>query len=667
MLTREYLLDAFHLESDRPRHYQWLIHALGNSCPSPAGGWTASRDLIGSLFDLGREMSLETDEAWSVITVQSSGGANREFSGLGPSWFEERVGVKTTMLGEEGTTAYTAWAPVVWEASGQWRGRDRFAFGEDEPAGACIAAVRKKPSTTFVALHEPFRRVLRLDPLVDIGRTDDAIAVRVREHQGTFTDYLLVRFGDRATEATTLGRRGERFSFSGHAYVRLTSEKVTASGGLTALRLRTGTAQPTMFLNGQKVDAAHEDGHLCYGSIGTALPRDTEAPSFPRVTAGPLSARWLGSDILTLPTGGRRSATLRLRNEGIVSISCQVVWAAEKGLTASPSTIELASFRPGAERDVAVTLDGAAAAPNRLLRFEPRIAGTDRVDLQRAPLKVAVGVVSERSQVWPADFAETVVSPRYTAKYYYMDSTAANLLLDPLGRRRFADTGTSYPNLVRHGLDSRGREGWHAIEFPKFPYFITRLVAGKEGRPAYLYEGGRHAHGTTGGLEHWFTEDWIVCRFRDAQPDERIALDWHPRGRKSLGYHILGRRDDVAEEKRPGKAMVARPDLEIIEVSFSARRRGQLEWPRDLEEIAAVYRRPAGYEYGTVELYPPGSRREKEFITQPGSSPMGFTFCLDHEFVALVKKWLTSPPTGKATDEETAAYNAAFMPHLEEP
>jgi hypothetical protein len=108
VLTDDYLVDVFRLKSDTPRHYQWTIQAVGNAFPEPSGKqeWTPSFDLQGYQSDCANERSLASDEDWSVTVLQSSGGANRRFSGLGERWFEARIGSRITMFGEPGTTAY---------------------------------------------------------------------------------------------------------------------------------------------------------------------------------------------------------------------------------------------------------------------------------------------------------------------------------------------------------------------------------------------------------------------------------------------------------------------------------------------------------------------------------------------------------------------------------
>jgi hypothetical protein len=247
-----------------------------------------------------------------------------------------------------------------------------------------------------------------------------------------------------------------------------------------------------------------------------------------------------------------------------------------------------------------------------------------------------------------------------------MDAGAAGFLLDPAGYRRFNGSGTSYPELVQYGKDDRGREGWHARKVTKFPYFIPVIAPGEGGKPANAYEAGWHAHGTRSGLEHWFTEDWVVVRYRNAEAGERIAFDWTPEARKvNLDEIIMGRRPEIARAKAPGKVIVFTPDGKAHEAERDSR--GRLQWPKGADEVVAVFDRPDGYAYGGLALYPAESRRESRHVTQPGDAPMGYTFCTEADLAALVAKWRANPPAGKPREIEVDMYEAAFMPHLEEP
>ena len=44
---------------------------------------------------------------------------------------------------------------------------------------------------------------------------------------------------------------------------------------------------------------------------------------------------------------------------------------------------------------------------------------------------------------------------------------------------------------------------------------------------------------------------------------------------------------------------------------------------------------------------------------------MGFSFCTEAEFPALVSKWRQHPPPLEATEQEGRIYGAAFIPHFQ--
>jgi hypothetical protein len=205
--------------------------------------------------------------------------------------------------------------------------------------------------------------------------------------------------------------------------------------------------------------------------------------------------------------------------------------AASDGLRVEPKEVLLRSMTAGEEMEIEVRVSGAPSSANRLGHL--RVDGEGGLKTNPAVLTVAHGVCARRDMRRPADFSETIYSPRYIAKAYYMESGATSLLLDPLGYRRSDSSGASYPQLVRYGTDDRGREGWHAENIRKFPYFVPVMIPAKGGKPAYVYEAGWHAHGSRSAVEHRFTENWIVVRFREAQPGERIAFSWLPESRKA--------------------------------------------------------------------------------------------------------------------------------------
>ena len=693
VLTKDYLLDVSRLHSDRPRHYQWIVQGLGHAFADEPQRWTPSRDLLGYLFNLDREQSRVTDENWSVTLLQSSGGANRDLSGLGPRWFDERIGSRITMFGEPGTTAYTAHSPSVWDTSGKWHGKDRYCFGEDEPAGAAVVASRKCPKTTFVALHEPFRSRHRIPyPRRILTPDDDTVAVAMRvfplDAQGddwqrnSHEDFILLRLGDHANEPVTVGQNMVQFRFRGFAFVRVTSTRIDATGDITGIVFVDHVDGRKLVLNGKPTPMREVGSCLEYGDLEAPPPRRDLAPTVMALSVpAQLGAQWMPDSALCLQSGGSATRTLRLRNIDDDPASGVIRIKPSSGLRVEPPEIHLKEFPRGEERDIEITVSGDAESANRLGRLQ--LVGdapeTDEQLLKRHNerkdpgvkvgwiiLEVAQGVCRKRSQLWPADFAQTIYSPRYVAKTYYMESGATSLLLDPLGYRRSDSSGASYPQIVRHGADDRGREGWWAENVPKFPYFVPVVIPGNGSRPAHIYEAGWHAHGSRSAMEHRFTEDWVLVRFLESKPGERIALSWQPQSRKNdLAATIMGRDPALAEAKMPGKVLVATPDGKQHDAGSPKDWPRRSSLPREVDEIVAVFHRPHGYEYGSVMLYPKDARREGNYVTQPGERPMAFTFCREDEFPEFVEKWRKAAPPTEATEQERSIYGAAFMPHLE--
>ncbi len=661
MLTREYLLDVSHLVSDRPRDYLWQIHAIGHSCPDRADQWADSADLPASLPDLGNEKCLATDGTWAVTTVQTSGGADERFSRLGSQWFKDRIGVRTTMLGAAGTRAYTAWAPVVSDAGGQWRGRSRFAYGQDEPAGAAVVATRRAATTTFAAVHEPFRTTHHIRSVRRIAQDDAGLALAV-DGEG-FTDYLMLRLGDAAGDRTWEASAEEAFLFANYAFVRATAARVDVEGDLRGMRIPVGNGHPTLHVRGKETPCRIADGWLTMGQVAKASALAGDRPG-DTGEGGAIAARWQQPTGLCLPAGGKGKTTLKLRNNtrrALAGPKDAVSIAGSGNLIVTPSHVRAGDFlkdglAPGAELDVPVTVDASKAPPNELLEVRVRRCCPDGPAVQSAALKVANGVAAERVQL-ASDFCQTIYAPRYVARYWYMDSGAAAELLDGQGYRRSDSSGTSYPRFVRQVAEG-DRKGAQPVKVPKFAYFIPILIDAGPGEPRQLYEGGKHAHGTQSGLAQWFTEDWMLVLDRTAKPGETAAFDWSTTsGHNSLERTIPGRDAALAAERMPGTTIVIDADGKAHNLVARDRRAA---WPAG--GVTAVFTRPDGYELGSATFYHAGSKAQGGHVYQPGDKPMGFTYCTEAELAPLVKKWLDNTPTGQVDPRDAGRYNGAFMP-----
>lgn len=273
VLTEAYLFDVYRVESDRPRAYHWLVHALGEPHPDDPKAWRASDELAKTLFaipevKISGERRLDAGkDAWNVSTLQTCALEDVKESKLGPAWHDRKVGVRVSMLGEPGTAVFTYDSPTVYTPGSPRtpKPEDRAAYEKvSEVGGVSVAVARTCPSTTFVALHEPFEggrhRIERFDR---IARADDAVAVRIGGESG-LDDRILVALGPKANEVRTLSGGRERFTFAGYAFVRVGPERVEVAGELRAMTIEI-EGRPNLVVNGEAVSARVADGLLTFG------------------------------------------------------------------------------------------------------------------------------------------------------------------------------------------------------------------------------------------------------------------------------------------------------------------------------------------------------------------------------------------------------------------
>lgn len=266
VLTRDYLFDVFWLTSDKPRLYHWLVHPLGDALPDDPTQWTPSDELQKTLFDVPSLTIAETrrfdagDRDWALTTQQNCYKKDPADSIMGPDWYNRQIGVRVAMLGEPGTAVFHYRPPVAYGP-----GTDRSFPADKQPTdhgeagGVSIAVTRNKPTTVFVALHEPFENGRpRIKSFARIAQTDHAVAARVT---GPFHDIVLARFDTKPDEPVKLDGGDESWTFARYGWIRIAPDVVTATGGLTSLRLRVA-GNPKFILNGQPQQTTIVNGIL---------------------------------------------------------------------------------------------------------------------------------------------------------------------------------------------------------------------------------------------------------------------------------------------------------------------------------------------------------------------------------------------------------------------
>ena len=257
MLTRQYLFDAFTARAGERRSYVWLVHSFGEAAPDEPAQWKPSDDLADLVKELSAVRTLDAaGRPWSVTVRQVRPKVEPPNTPLGQAWWARRIGVRIHMLGQPGAKAHVGATPTPDPGSNRPR--------ETPPVeGVTVASSLWAPSATFVALHEPFEGEPRIASFRPIAMTLDALAVRVAGQEGGgIDDRLMVRIGDRAGEPVTLGGDGERFEFAGHAFIRVTPQKVIVRGDVRAMTLRIGSARPDLAVNGRPAAARLAGGFL---------------------------------------------------------------------------------------------------------------------------------------------------------------------------------------------------------------------------------------------------------------------------------------------------------------------------------------------------------------------------------------------------------------------
>jgi hypothetical protein len=274
LLTREYLLDVSRLSAAEPHAYRWLVHALGRAVPDDDKAWPPSATLAAGFYKDAVEVEGERTfdaggSTWAMTALQACALADPKQSRVGEEWYARKIGVRMTMLGEAGTTAFIHRTPEREKSTQDGKPIAPKEGAKAEPAnefgGVTIVASRQSPSTTFVALHEPFKGgEWRIAELRRIQESPDAVAVAVIGKPGTgIDDRVMIRLGDEFDKPVTVAGDGESFTFADRAHVRVGKDRVDASGGVTSLKVRVAGSSK-LFLNGREHPAAVSGGFLTF-------------------------------------------------------------------------------------------------------------------------------------------------------------------------------------------------------------------------------------------------------------------------------------------------------------------------------------------------------------------------------------------------------------------
>ena len=265
MLTNEYLLDVTRLIGEQEHSYYWLIHALGQVQAEQLEQWKDSK-LPNALQPLKNVRACQAgNKPWSITAQQSCALEDPSKAKLPKQWYERKIGFRLQMLGGAETTAYTAQTPLIVRRVRGEKGERQYKDVPSEVGGVTIVAARKAPSTTFVALHEPFEGgKSNIYDFRTIKQTNEGVVVAiVGKYDTGIDDRLMLRLGDNHDQPLTLADERESFTFADWAYLRISKDKVEVQGDLQAMRLPV-KGQPKLVVNGKGKKASFARGYLYY-------------------------------------------------------------------------------------------------------------------------------------------------------------------------------------------------------------------------------------------------------------------------------------------------------------------------------------------------------------------------------------------------------------------
>jgi len=394
LLTKEYLLDLFHVSSKLRHNYDYVLHSFGMPLPATAGRFKPSDALVRRYWLMKDQRAMRTSQAWSLDFVIKEEPGSRK-GNYGKEWYAHRAALRLTVAAEPETLV---------------------SYGIDVHGVPMLVARRGRRETVFVATHEPVAGSARprITGVAKLAETTDAIVVRVGA--AGFTDYAAVAFGpQKGTPEHVLGDGKSGFAFRSYGYLRVPREgAVVARGGWTGFRIP--GAKGPLTVNGRSARAKRIAGSLVFGTAPkVATPPRPIEPECPfRVEIRPA--------IVRLFDRGRRLMTFRITNALRHAVSGGIELELPEGLTTEPARPRFGPVAPGAKAEVRLAVAanepraGKQTIPYRIV-YRPAGGGEEARTLP-LPLTVAVGPTLEFVYQHPEPNVYLVHAPKLTAKLH---------------------------------------------------------------------------------------------------------------------------------------------------------------------------------------------------------------------------------------------------------
>jgi len=429
LLTKEYLLDVFYAFDihGNERTFDWVLHGLGQLYPGNPAAYRATDALVPFYWWIDNEMGREVNATWQMDWIQRTAGVTEGLQSFGEEWFEQENGVRMTMLGSKGNQVFYGDGPIT---DGPPYHR---IDGAPEGSAPMVVARRKATSTSFSAVHEPYKGKPQIQEVQRLAEIEKAIAIRLKAE--SFTDYVLVAFDDE--EHTLVSDDDEVFTFSDYGYLRFSEGQVVAQGKLKGFRLKLLDAKSTGKVNEKNVMLQHENAFIIWGNI----PEDVANSPTGGVNDDPIEqAAWLHysflpEEICLSTTGDNNEKEIEMhpRCVGNGEVKGRLKLITPEELNVEPQEIYIQSLSEGDEQIVRIKIRTTEKAQNEL--YEIQFVPVDGLRAAIQTLSVSVGIVITTDRRIPKNAQFVIRAPGYKMKVDQY-SGVSYYLLDGDGYRR---------------------------------------------------------------------------------------------------------------------------------------------------------------------------------------------------------------------------------------
>ena len=251
-LTDDYLFDVSWLKSTgasagKDRVYDWQVLTFGDVEGSQAAPWVG----LEKLADRPRAEKPHLRD----IRVLDAGDKPFAVTAVFEPQSATSAGVRVSMLPQRGTLVLSSLTPSDTGYGGN----------QIERIGRSILATRAAPDTVFAALHEPFAAgngSHRVERYECIQQSQSGVGVRVVGKSGSgIDDRILLGYGDGTAGSCELADGHESYTFTDHAWLRVSADTVAVVGGLRRLAIRVD-GKPKLIVNSQECPSRIEGGVL---------------------------------------------------------------------------------------------------------------------------------------------------------------------------------------------------------------------------------------------------------------------------------------------------------------------------------------------------------------------------------------------------------------------